>query len=338
MEIQDVMSSDKPDSNATRLARIRSEASQWVIRQHAGMTAQEEDDFFDWLASDPEHSELYAKCQQTWKQLDSLAQWRPEHSTKANPDLFVVEPFIMRTFRGILSYSIAAAALLIVGLFVWKLVLDDYPKAQKLSQGEYAYGYERHVLDDGSVVELSLGAQVTVHYTEQLRHVALNSGEAHFTIAKDVNRPFVVMANGVAVEAVGTVFNVQLGEGAVNVLVTEGRVRVAPSQTPDTVLLEDRVADTYARELTAGQRSVIKLDDSESKPIIQTLSDYEIEEELTWCTERHDERAGDHVAVEFHPALGRMVGELDVGELRSVCSRSRSGGALAGIRQRLPDG
>ena len=86
--------------------------------------------------------------------------------------------------------------------------------------------YERYELDDGSIVELNRGAQATVEFTEKNRLVSLDSGEAHFTIAKDSSRPFIVTARGVAVQAVGTIFNVKINEDSVNVLVTEGRVLV----------------------------------------------------------------------------------------------------------------
>jgi transmembrane sensor len=57
--------------------------------------------------------------------------------------------------------------------------------------------------------------------------VALFKGEAHFNVAKDVTRPFIVIANGGLIRAVGTAFNVQVLEDAnVEVTVTEGVVEV----------------------------------------------------------------------------------------------------------------
>src|SRR5688572_28713120 len=63
---------------------------------------------------------------------------------------------------------------------------------------------ERHVLPDGSIVELKAGANIAVTFTESLRRVALTSGEAHFQVASNPLRPFIVSASEVEFRAVGT--------------------------------------------------------------------------------------------------------------------------------------
>jgi transmembrane sensor len=87
----------------------------------------------------------------------------------------------------------------------------------------------RQVLPDGSVVELNGTARVTIAFSEKVRRVVLEQGEAHFQVAKNARRPFVVMARGVEVLAVGTAFSVEIDDGKIDVLVTEGRVAVAES-------------------------------------------------------------------------------------------------------------
>ena len=91
----------------------------------------------------------------------------------------------------------------------------------------------RQTLPDGSVVELRDGADISVDFSGPLRRVTLVRGEAHFAVAKDFTRPFVVTAAGVSVRAVGTAFAVQMSAATVEVLVTEGRVAVDPAATPD---------------------------------------------------------------------------------------------------------
>ena len=51
-------------------------------------------------------------------------------------------------------------------------------------------------------------------------------GEAHFVVAADASRPFVVSAGAVSVRAVGTEFVVRYSAREIGVLVTEGRVAV----------------------------------------------------------------------------------------------------------------
>jgi len=92
---------------------------------------------------------------------------------------------------------------------------------------------ERRTLPDGSVVDLRDGTALIVDFSGPLRRVTLTSGEAHFSVAKDSTRPFVVTAAGVDVRAVGTAFSVQITPAAVAVLVTEGRIAVdSPQSAP----------------------------------------------------------------------------------------------------------
>jgi transmembrane sensor len=79
---------------------------------------------------------------------------------------------------------------------------------------------------------------------------AARSGEAHFFVEKDPQRPFVVNAAGIDVRAVGTAFNVRIDPAAVEVLVTEGRVRVDPAVPHD-----DPAAPAVSPRASAGSRA-----------------------------------------------------------------------------------
>ena len=63
------------------------QAADWLIRHDRGLTAAEQDEFHAWLAADPGHGETFARERATWRELDLLAEWRPEHGTEPNPDL-----------------------------------------------------------------------------------------------------------------------------------------------------------------------------------------------------------------------------------------------------------
>jgi transmembrane sensor len=276
------MSKGNRESEDAKRARIKEDASDWVIKQSFGLTAEEQDAFFEWLAADSEHAEFYATRQKTWKHLDILADWRPEHSLKPNPDLLDAAIQNQGRWGRVMRWTFAAAAVFTLGCVLWFTILDDaFLTPVKLSSAEFARGYERHVLDDGSIVELSLGTQGTVGFSKSHRRVTLESGEAHFTIAKDANRPFIVIANGVVVQAVGTIFNVRLNEDSVDVLVTEGRVRVNSNKfdEPGDEILP---FEESAQELVAGQNTIIQLSEELPVSIVQTLSEAELETKLTW--------------------------------------------------------
>lgn len=85
----------------------------------------------------------------------------------------------------------------------------------------------RIALSDGSVVNLNTASAIEVRFDQQRRTVWLDGGEVLFEVAKDAERPFVVLAGDTRVVAVGTAFTVRRDGGApVNVVVREGVVEV----------------------------------------------------------------------------------------------------------------
>jgi transmembrane sensor len=126
-----------------------------------------------------------------------------------------------------LSASLAAAA---VWLLAVNLILPGrfHPLAALLSDYRTQTGEMREfTLGDGSRLLLNTESAVSVDFTESRRDVVLHRGQARFTVAGDARRPFVVQANGLAVRALGTVFDVyQADSGEVTVTVQEHAVAV----------------------------------------------------------------------------------------------------------------
>ena len=210
-------------------------AADWLIRRDRGLTPAEQDEYLQWLAADPRHGDALARQQETWRELDLLADWRPEHAREPNPALLAPpRRTTRRPLRWVAPVALAAAACAATAFF-----LNRKPRSAELRASSaapaIATGYERRVLDDGSILELNRGASVSVAYTPAERRVRLLSGEAHFTVAKNPARPFVVSAAGVETRAVGTAFNVRLGSAVVEVLVTEGKVAVSETIGPALV-------------------------------------------------------------------------------------------------------
>ncbi|MEO7140058.1 MAG: FecR domain-containing protein, partial [Ferruginibacter sp.] len=87
------------------------------------------------------------------------------------------------------------------------------------------------VLEDGSKVWLNAASSLRypVQFTGRERRVELLEGEAYFEIAKNKERPFIVMANRMEVQAIGTAFNVNTygnADSLVSTTLTEGKVSV----------------------------------------------------------------------------------------------------------------
>src|SRR6202034_3836256 len=118
-----------------------------------------------------------------------------------------------------------------------------------------AAGQHRDVtLADGSIVSLNTNTIVETDLSRKLRQIYLRKGEAHFQVAHDRSRPFLVHAGDAVVRAVGTEFEVRLREDKhVEVLVNEGRVEVqaAPIAAANP---SEPVRAATVRALSAGQQ------------------------------------------------------------------------------------
>lgn len=96
-------------------------------------------------------------------------------------------------------------------------------------------------LSDGSVIYLNAGSSLT--YPEQFKpnsnRVVVLEGEAMFEVAKDPNSPFIVQANQVDIEVLGTTFNVSsyLEDGFTSCVLVEGAVRLSAKDHPENSLV-----------------------------------------------------------------------------------------------------
>ena len=253
---------------------IAEAASLWLARHDRGFTTQEKSDFDEWLAADPRHAEEWAGLADTWQLLDSAnavpklvaEAAKLEHRTR-------IVPRASRFVRWVLPVSLAAAAGLAMGFFIWQKSTTTSgffpPPAVVLHAAEA----KRLVLPDGSVVEARGTSEVTFDFSGPLRRVQLGRGEAFFTVAHDATHPFIVEADGVAVRAVGTAFNVRRESGRVDVLVTEGRVRVGNSPN---------AAADATTSVTAGACALVSA--TTKDPVVETrvLSRDELDGALAW--------------------------------------------------------
>jgi transmembrane sensor len=144
-------------------------------------------------------------------------------------------------------------------------------------------------LPDGSKVRLNGDSEVIAEFSDGVRSVTLARGEAHFDVARDTRRPFVVTAGGVDVRAVGTAFLVRRAEGEVEVLVTAGVVGV--NFTTNAEAVPDGID---VRRLEAGQRTVLRspagsLAFASAGPV-ETWTNAEIDRRLDWTLTRLDFR------------------------------------------------
>lgn len=211
----------RPDPDADNAAAA------WLARIDRGLSPREQDEFFLWLAAHPQHGDLFAEHRATMRHLQLLAQWRPEHGAQPNPDLLAPTRATSRTHpwrRGPILWL--AAASLVVGISGFSLWPASHAPAPASVTSE-AQSARRMLLNDGSTIDLGTGARVEVLYRATERRIRLRAGAAHFVVAHNPQRPFVVETDRAAVRALGTAFDVHLQPGAVEVLVTDGTVSVS---------------------------------------------------------------------------------------------------------------
>ncbi|MBK1880026.1 FecR family protein [Pelagicoccus mobilis] len=265
----------KKESESAREKRIETEATEWVAKKFRGFSPAEQDEFFEWLAADPAHSEAFVSYQELWGKMDTLAEWMPEHSEKPHRDLLVDRD---RVYKWVWLGGLAAV--LALGFM---LLLSDSIGLRDNEQRNYvANAYESHELSDGSVVEMKSGAAMHVDFSPEFRRVELVSSEALFNVAKDPDRPFIVSAKGVDVVAVGTAFNVRVSDSEIEVLVTEGKVRLDAKPSAVAIGAPNPATKPIVSGLVAGQSSVVDLESGQYEVTVEQEPEESILEKLAW--------------------------------------------------------
>lgn len=221
---------------------VSEQAVQWLCELADADPAREEA-FFAWLRKSPHHVEEFLFATATWRRLRELGA-----SQRSSVDEVLGE---LRSSSGegnVVSFGktldeapasasqarpraadrswrrarLAAAATIVAVMIA--LGFQAYPGAEVY---ETSVGEQRTVpLPDGSVLYLNTASRARLKFSQQSREIALLSGEALFTVARDAARPFRVIAGSAVVQAVGTQFNVRQSERGTRVSVLEGRVKV----------------------------------------------------------------------------------------------------------------
>ncbi|MEX6633736.1 FecR family protein [Hyphococcus lacteus] len=137
------------------------------------------------------------------------------------------------------------------------------------------------MLPDNSTVVLNTSSKLTVNYRKGAREISLLKGEAHFEVAHDKTRPFLVQAGGGVVRAVGTAFSVKFEQSEIEVLVSDGEVLVG-------LLASNEEKNTEIREVALPQEGTAKASVGERVTFgdtINTVTRVEptrLENELFW--------------------------------------------------------
>jgi len=186
------------------------------------------------------------------------------------------------------AIAAACVSIFMVAGITWLTQRATVPSPPSSPNQPVVFLPEHRMLPDGSRIDFPASTQFMVEFSGPLRRVILRHGEALFQVAKNPARPFVVEAGGVKVRAVGTAFSVQLSRESVEVLVTEGKVRVEPLRTSALVgQTAGAPAPTVgASVVAAGQCTVVSLATTGLMPSIVPVTPEEVARRLAWRNPR----------------------------------------------------
>ncbi len=254
-------------------------ATMWLFERADGFTPERAREFAAWRDGDSRNAAAIARVERTLALLDEMPAVRGALEARfAGDDLTAAPSAPSQSRRRLIPFPAwvgGLAAVFAVVACAWWILPVSRPEAARYQAESSAP--RRVELADGSVIDLNAGSDVRVELTARERRVTLAAGEAHFTVAKDAARPFVVAAGGVVVRAVGTAFNVRLAASGVDVLVVEGKVEVTASATASV-----RESAAPKPQLAAGERTMVPRDTLPSEVRVERAPPAAIRATLAW--------------------------------------------------------
>ena len=251
---------------------IEAQAAEWLVRlDDEEASVRDYEVFLKWRSQSAHHRAAFERLRADWGLLDRLDGLN-DYADHARANRRVGPQRGRRWFAGL-----AASLVLAVGVLGLVSVTGLLP-----SGGETTDSYQTMIgehksvrLADGTLVELNTNTLIQTQYSASRREVRLVQGEAYFDVARDVARPFSVLAGKGVVTALGTAFTVRMREEMVDVVVSTGHVSLA---------VLDQVVPGGARplaELKAGQDAQIA---REEVAQVRDLGLEELSHKLSWRT------------------------------------------------------
>lgn len=284
---------------------IERRALDWLAARDRGLSPAETEKLERWLAEDARHARAFADFDDTWSLLNRIeeippgAMGAPASFAGTDESAGARQSRNQPVRRWFVPVSLAAAAVLVIAPLFWWMANVRSAGSDFAERFATEVGGLRHIkLPDGSLVQLNTDSALGVHFSPTERRVRLDRGEAHFAVARNPARPFIVSAAGIDVQAVGTAFNVRLRTEAVEVLVTAGRVRVDAESEADRAernrvgpAAQTANAPTLApgSEISVGQKLVVnrRMESAAADHVrIAPVPPVEIERTLAWQERR----------------------------------------------------
>ncbi len=280
------------DSGSRTAEAVEDVAAAWFWKKDSGnWTEQDQAEFEAWLNRSTAHRVAYLRLRAGWKgaaRLQALGAGIPRGEVPPpghwGNDLFPGGKNAAKQNSSVkaettrfkpLRWAVAIAAILAVGVTLYAR------NAHLLWANQYSTAVgelDTVSLPDGSRVTLNTDTRIHVDLGGKERRIDLRRGEAFFVVAKDATRPFVVYADDKRVTAVGTQFSVRRDADDIQVVVTEGRVKL---EQASTVLELGKLVGRPGRPATALAAGAIART-AKSDVLVQEGSAPDAEQRLSW--------------------------------------------------------
>ena len=260
-----------PDAEA-----LEREAAQWFVRFDAGDVCPDEMRIFqEWYGKSQQHRDAFERISSFWSGAEILGDLRDYAAADdvQEPLKRDIVPTGGKSRRLVLG-SMAASITLLGGLAVTNLAINS--SYNHSVHYETAIGEQKSIsLPDDSQITLNTNSALQVSFSKDVRRIDMTNGEVLFDVAPDERRPFSVATNNGVVTAVGTAFSIRVHEEKIDVLVTEGRVALASTETEDNA---EKTPAASVTELSAGQ----SVEFAQTARTIQIVREEEVEKALDW--------------------------------------------------------
>lgn len=285
-------------SSHRRSDDLDTEAAYWLARllseeSSAAVVAA----FEAWRDADAAHAAAFDRISSLYESTKGLAE-DAEFIGIRKQALRDAYPLPVRRGRWRMWSGFAAAAAAAVALFFVFAQPMSAPTVFTTEIGEQSIA----LLPDGSRVELNTATTMRIRFSGDERRVDMTNGQAVFNVAHDPSRPFVVVANGRRITALGTEFEVRVASENLAVTLIQGRVVVDElNAVARDAALAPRTAS--AVELTPGQRLTA------APGSVAAVAGADLEAALSWRQGRlefDDERLSSVVA-EFNRYSVRQI-------------------------------
>lgn len=262
---------------------IQEQASQWLALIDRGLSEQEQNELQQWTQVEA-HRNILISMAKLWDSMSTLSELS---------DLFPLEAQTPPAQKQRQYYNVAAAGffcIIAIGLAALVPYFSTYEDDSAQHFSTLIGEQQQITLKDGSIIHLNTNSQVEVKFSHAQRDIYLSQGEAHFKVAHNKQRPFIVHAGEHKITAVGTAFNVQINPKAkqLEVLVTEGKVALSneplksTNQPPEP---EFTTPITGSQQLLqAGQKVALNSADPRPNNTVQSIAvnSAEMDSQLAW--------------------------------------------------------